>query len=105
VTEGLLLHHLGNEQGNVPKLRELLEEGLPESKQAKDFAVTHDFLEMGRKTMLVSGRRVEDVSADGPAMILLSVEDIAERVQAKTTALEGIQISLGDIGCGIPCRI
>jgi PAS domain-containing protein len=38
--------------------------------------------------MLVSGRRVEDISAGGPAMILPSVEDITERVQAEQSTLE-----------------
>jgi two-component system CheB/CheR fusion protein len=78
-TEGQILYHLGNEQWNIPKLRELLEEILPQSKQVENFMVTHDFPEIGVKTMLVSGRRIEDVSGGGPAMVLLSIEDITAR--------------------------
>jgi signal transduction histidine kinase len=37
-------------------------------------------------------------------MILLSVEGITEPGQAKTPALEGVQISVGDSGCGIPIQ-
>ncbi len=81
-TEGRPFYRLGNGQWNIPRLRELLDEVLPENKQVRDFVVTHEFQEIGWKTMLVSGRRIEDVPGGGPAMILLAIEDITQRSQA-----------------------
>jgi two-component system CheB/CheR fusion protein len=87
-TMGKLLYSLGNEQWNIPALRELLEDVLPKSERVKDFEVTHEFPKIGWKTMLVSGRRIEDVARGGPAMILLAIEDITERKQAEESLKE-----------------
>jgi two-component system, chemotaxis family, CheB/CheR fusion protein len=85
-TVGRLLYHLGNQQWNIPGLRELLEKVLPEKKKVSGFSVTQDFPEIGQRTMLLSGRRIEDARGDGPAIILLAIEDITERKLAETTA-------------------
>jgi PAS domain S-box-containing protein len=83
-TIGQMLYRLGNEQWNVPALSELLQTLLPQHKQVKNFAVTHDFPEIGWKTMLVSGRRIEEAfSRQGDPLILLTIEDITERKQAE----------------------
>jgi two-component system CheB/CheR fusion protein len=79
-TIGQMLYRLGNEQWNIPALTELLETVLPQHKLVKNFSVTHDFPEIGRKTMLVSGRRIEDAfSGQRVPLILLTIEDITER--------------------------
>jgi two-component system CheB/CheR fusion protein len=83
-TVGQLLYLLGNEQWRIPALTELLEKVLPESKLVKNFSVTHEFPRIGRKIMLVSGRRIEDVIVDRPPLILLTIEDITERKNAET---------------------
>jgi PAS domain S-box-containing protein len=85
-TVGKLLYHLGNQQWNIPRLRELLENVLPEKKTVKQFSVTHDFPDIGWKTMLVSGTRIENVGGDGPAIILLAIEDVTQRKLAEITS-------------------
>ena len=75
-TEGRLIYELGNGQWNIPALRKLFEEILPQSKVFKNYEVTHDFETIGRRTMLMSGREVESMHA-----IVLSIEDISERKQ------------------------
>ena len=85
-TVGRLLYRLGNEQWNIPQLRQLLEKVLPEKTAVKDFSVTHDFPEIGQKTMLVSGKRVDDVRGAIPPVIFLAIEDITERELAATTS-------------------
>ncbi len=50
-TENRLLYDLGNRQWNIPKLRVLLEEILPEKNTIEDFVVEHDFKDIGQKTM------------------------------------------------------
>ena len=78
-TVGQLLYLLGNEQWKVPALTELLERVLPERKLVRNFSVTHQFPKIGWKTMLVSGRRIEDVTGPRAPLILLTIEDITER--------------------------
>ncbi len=82
-TIGRLLYLLGNEQWKVPALTELLEKVLPEHKLVQNFSVTHEFPRIGRKTMLVSGRRIEDIIEKRAPLILLTIEDITERKDAE----------------------
>ncbi len=82
-TAGQLLYRLGNEQWNIPKLKELLEDVLPKKSLVRDFLVTHAFPEIGLKSMLVSAQRIEDVAGAGRPMILLAVEDVTERANVE----------------------
>ena len=81
-TEKKLLYRLGNEQWNIPQLRVLLEKVASEDTPVKDFEVTHDFPDLGSKTMLLNARRIHDVQQNEP-LILLAIEDITERKQAE----------------------
>ncbi len=77
-TEGRSIFELGNGPWNMPKLRELLEELIPQNKFFNDFEVAHDFERIGRRIFLVNGRVLEE--AEGrPTMILLGIQDITER--------------------------
>ncbi len=78
VSENTLLFDIGNGQWEIPKLRELLEEVLPESTTIEDFEVEHDFPDIGQKTMLLNARRIQSKAGAAP-MILLAIEDITER--------------------------
>jgi PAS domain S-box-containing protein len=64
--------------GNIPELRRLLEEVLPHDKQFSDFEVEHEFEGIGRRTMLLNGRRLDHVQ-----LILLAIEDITGRKRAE----------------------
>jgi hypothetical protein len=46
-----------------------------------DFEVTHEFEHIGRRAMLLNARRLD--SEAGAGAILLSIEDITERLQAQ----------------------
>ena len=46
-TEGILIYDLGNRQWDIPKLRELLEDILPENSEFNDFEVEHNFETIG----------------------------------------------------------
>ena len=82
-TAGQLLYRLGNEQWNIPRLRELLEEILPDRSFVRDFPVTHSFPDIGLRSMLVHGQRIVDTSGGGRPQILLSIEDVTERRNAE----------------------
>ncbi|HEV2330030.1 MAG TPA: PAS domain S-box protein, partial [Verrucomicrobiae bacterium] len=80
-TEGCLIYELGNHQWDIPKLRLLLEDILPRNSFFNDFEVTHDFPQIGRRTMLINARRL-DMNHSTPQMILMSIEDMTERQRA-----------------------
>ena len=77
-TIGSFIYDLGNKQWDIPKLRDLLEEVLPEKESFDDFEVAHNFQNIGHKIMLLNARQIfrKDI---GAKMILLAIEDITER--------------------------
>jgi len=77
-TEGLLIYDLGNRQWDIPKLRELLEDILPQNSTFNDFEVEHNFETIGRKVMNLNARRIYRESKQ-TQMILLAIEDVTER--------------------------
>ncbi|WP_127996185.1 PAS domain-containing sensor histidine kinase [Piscinibacter defluvii] len=86
-TEGRLLYELGDGQWNIPRLRTLLEEILPQRSSFDEFEVEHDFPGVGRKAMLLNARRLRQADAE---RILLAFEDVTERrrAEAERQALE-----------------
>jgi PAS domain S-box-containing protein len=84
-TQGRLIYDLGDQQWNIPKLRMLLEDILPRNSFFDDFEVTHDFPQIGRRTMMLNARRLE-LGDGAPQMILLAIEDMTERQQSVITA-------------------
>jgi diguanylate cyclase (GGDEF)-like protein/PAS domain S-box-containing protein len=77
-TIGSFIYDLGNKQWDIPKLRELLEEVLPEKEAFDDFEVAHNFQDIGQKDMLLNARQIYRKNI-GTKMILLAIEDITER--------------------------
>ena len=79
-TIGNFIYDLGNRQWDIPKLRILFEEILPHDTVFNGYEVEHDFLGIGRKTILLNGRQIfrENI---GSHIILLAMEDITERKQ------------------------
>ncbi|HUE69334.1 MAG TPA: chemotaxis protein CheB [Pirellulaceae bacterium] len=82
-TIGRPLYDLGNGQWNIPQLRRLLEEVLPQASQVENFEVEHEFETIGKKTMLLNARRLVQGSGPSPS-ILLAIEDITARKRAET---------------------
>lgn len=78
VAEGISLFELGNRQWEIPKLRELLENILPQNTSFHDFEVEHEFATLGRKIMHLNARRIYDESKE-TRLILLAIEDMTER--------------------------
>src|SRR4029453_12435927 len=58
-TQGRLIYDLGDQEWNIPKLRMLLKDILPRNSFFDDFEVTHDFPQIGRRTMMLNARRLE----------------------------------------------
>jgi len=77
-TEGVLIYDLGNGQWDIPKLRELLEDILPQNSTFNDFEVEHNFETIGRKIMHLNARRIYREFSH-TRLILLAIEDVTER--------------------------
>jgi PAS domain S-box-containing protein len=86
-TEGCLLYELGDRQWDIPELRKLLEDILPQNTSFNDYEVEHDFPRIGRMTMLLNARRIYR-EANKTEMILLAIEDITERKQVEKALRE-----------------
>src|SRR5439155_12706664 len=84
-TEQHLIYTLGAGQWNIPKLRLLLEEIVPKHSQVANFEVTHDFPQVGSRTLLMSASRLFD-DQGGKPMTLLAVHDITSQRKAESLA-------------------
>lgn len=78
-TEGRVIYELGNGQWNIPSLRELLENVLPDNNAFDDFVVEHRFEQIGQRVMVLNARRLDHLD-----LILLAIEDITERRRAES---------------------
>ncbi len=81
-TLGRLFYDLGNKQWAVPQLKELLETRLPREKTIADDAVEHEFVDLGRRTMLLNAREIFRKPGK-ERLILLAIEDVTGRKQAE----------------------
>lgn len=82
-----LVYDLGNQQWDIPWLRRLLEEVLPQDTAFDDFEVEHIFPAIGRKHMLLNARRICG-NNNQTEFILLAIEDMTERRLAEEAKLE-----------------
>lgn len=77
-TIGQPLFELGDGQWDIPELRRLLVEVIPKSTALINYEVEHDFPGLGRRTMLVTARRLHHPDSGSHSM-LLSIVDATER--------------------------
>ena len=77
-TIGTLIYDLGDQQWNIPLLRELLETILPEKTTFDDYVVEHDFSTIGKRIMLLNARQIKRALGK-KKIILLAFEDITKR--------------------------
>jgi two-component sensor histidine kinase/PAS domain-containing protein len=77
-TQGRLLYALGDGQWDIPKLRVLLENIIPEHGVMEGYEVEHEFPDLGQRTMCLNARQVF-YKGGANRTILLGIEDITER--------------------------
>jgi two-component system CheB/CheR fusion protein len=80
-TVGRLVYDLGNRQWDIPLLRALLEEVLPQKSVVDDFEITHTFEDLAARTILVNARQLNTSN-----LILVGFRDV--------TALKQVEQSL-----------
>jgi len=86
-TEHKLIYQLGSGQWNVDVLRELLEKVIPSNEQFEKYIVDYDFPGIGRKIMMLNGRRISQ-EGGRRRLILLVIEDVTERKLAEMALRE-----------------
>ena len=86
-TIGSFIYDLGNKQWDIPQLRKLLEEILPEKQAFDEFEVNHNFEDIGQKVMLLNARQIHRKDI-GTKIILLAIEDITERKRLEDLLME-----------------
>jgi diguanylate cyclase (GGDEF)-like protein/PAS domain S-box-containing protein len=77
-TEGRLIYEIGNNQWDIQRLRELLQELLRSNTSFCDFEADYDLPQVGRRTMILNAQRIHDGGSNS-LRILLAIEDITER--------------------------
>ena len=82
-TIGNFIYDLGNRQWDIPTLRVLVEEILPLDTVINGYEVEHDFLDIGRKTILLNARQIFREKI-GSRIILLAMEDVTDRKRLET---------------------
>jgi chemotaxis protein methyltransferase CheR len=74
-TEGKLVFELGNQQWDIPGLREMLEKVLANNSRFQEYRVEHDFPIIGHRVMLINSCRINRVNV-GIVMILVAIKEI-----------------------------
>ena len=77
-TQDRLLYTLGDGQWDIPRLRLLLENIVPEHGVMDDYEVEHQFPQIGRRTMLLNARKVF-YEGNSHTTLLLGIEDVTAR--------------------------
>ena len=85
-TENQLIYELGNGQWDIPALRTLLEDIIPQKSVFDDFEIAHDFPAIGPKVMLLNARRLRP--GDHAEFLVLAIEDVTERRRAERLLAE-----------------
>src|SRR5215207_5884858 len=79
-TLGRRIYELGNGQWDIPALRTLLEDVLPTSSVFNDFELEHTFPVIGRRVMLLNGRKLH--AGHHGELLVMAMEDVTERRRA-----------------------
>ncbi len=74
------VYEAGGGQFDFPKLHDLLDRVAQGATGIEDVEIERDFERIGRRTMLLNARRIEEEAQTG--LILLALEDITERKRA-----------------------
>jgi two-component system CheB/CheR fusion protein len=74
-TEQRIIYKLGQGEWDIPELRRLLGRILPDRSHFENFELTREFPEIGKRTMLLNARQLEN---EGEKLILLAMEDVTE---------------------------
>src|SRR3989344_2465826 len=76
-TSNFFFYELGDGQWDIPELRNLLERVISQKETVEAFEVTHDFKDVGKRTMLIDAREI--IYDNDIRKMLVSIYDITDR--------------------------
>jgi two-component system CheB/CheR fusion protein len=79
--KGRRIYEVSDREWDIPELRRLLEEILPQSKTFADFRVENAFPGIGQRVFLLNARTLETGEGQS-SLILLAMEDVTERASS-----------------------
>ena len=79
-TVGRLVYDLGDHQWDIPDLRRLLEQIVPQNSKFEGFKVSSDFARIGKRTFLLNARQTI-LKGETTGRILLAFEDVTDKPQ------------------------
>ncbi len=74
-----LFYELGDGQWNIPALRTLLEQVIPQKKNVEDYEIRHTFKDLGERVMIINAREIN--YENGQKKMLLSIQDVTDRTR------------------------
>jgi PAS domain S-box-containing protein len=81
-TQGRMFYDIDNGRWNIPALRKLLGEIIPQHRTIEAYEIEHEFPALGRRIMLLNARQVFD-ERHPDQTILLAIEDVTLRREAE----------------------
>lgn len=81
-TLGRKVYDVGDKQWDIPALRTLLEEVLPEKNAVQDVEIEHTFDQIGRRVLFVSARVLNEVH-----LVLMGIRDLTEKKRSESELL------------------
>ncbi len=82
-TLGRLVYELGDGQWDIPELKILLEEMLPQNAHFVNFEVEHAFPSIGQRAMLLNAHCLGQGAAKAEQVILLAIEDVTAQKRSE----------------------
>lgn len=82
-TQGHSIYSVANGQLDIPAVRSLLEEIRDKGSEVHDFELEYEFSGLGRRSLLLNGRRVRQSESPATELILIAFEDITARKTAE----------------------
>ncbi|MGY3451959.1 HWE histidine kinase domain-containing protein [Bradyrhizobium sp. USDA 4353] len=86
-TIGVPLDRLGNGQWNIPELKRLIAEVIPRSAAVIDYEVTHDFPAIGRRTFLITARRLSKPDNNSTHLVIVFTDVTDRRAKEHESSL------------------
>lgn len=90
-TYGRYIYDLNGGEWDIPELKKLLEDVLPQNSYFNNYEVRHNFDKLGPKIMLLNARRVV-LEENKTQLILLAIEDVTEQKEQERQKDEFISL-------------
>jgi len=101
VVLGQRITELGGGEWDIPALNELLREVREDGRPFDGYEVTHEFRDLGRRTLRINGRRIVEPARDSRD-VLLALSDVTDRQLAEARLRQAAKLqAVGQLAGGV----